>query len=228
MSEDKQLEVLHDHYKETFARLREAEAARDHLFLWVICLFAVLTTEIGYPAEVGGSLGKLTIIGAELNIQALPLPALLNITWVLVLTIGLRYCQTSVLVNRQYPYLHALEDAISPKVGGDKLYRREGQVYLNEYPLLLDVAWYAYSFLFPIIIIFATVFLIRWEIQQLLYPFLHMFFDVVIALAFLTFIFLYRVHPALVPHWGTRKKRDKQVVIKKPSVEENTAPLPDA
>ena len=100
MTNQKQLEILHDHYKETFARLRETEASRDQLFLWVIGLFALLSLEIGYPAAIGGSLGKLSIAGGELNLQALPLPALLNVTWVLTLAIGLRYCQTSVLVNR--------------------------------------------------------------------------------------------------------------------------------
>src|SRR2546428_9720906 len=98
---DKQLEILNDHYKETFARLRAAEALRDRLFLWMIGLFALLILEIGYPAAVGGALKKLSIAGGELDLQALPLPALLNATWVLTLTIGLRYCQTSVLGNRQ-------------------------------------------------------------------------------------------------------------------------------
>ncbi len=85
---DKQLEVLHDHYKETFARLREAEASRDRLFLWVIGLFALLSLEVGYPVAIGGSFVKLTIAGGELNLQALPLPALLNATWVLTLWFG--------------------------------------------------------------------------------------------------------------------------------------------
>jgi hypothetical protein len=205
---DKQLDILHDHYKETFARLRQAEALRDQLFLWVIGLFALLILEIGYPAVVGKTLGKLSVAGGEFNLQALPLPALLNATWVLILTVGLRYCQISVLVNRQYPYLHTLEKAISPSVGGDDLYQREGKVYLREYPLLLDVAWFAYCILFPLIAIFATVALATWEITHVPYPFYHKLFDTFVAIALACFFFLYRMQPTLTSRWRRKRRRE--------------------
>lgn len=203
---DKQLDILHDHYKETFTRLREAETLRDRLFVWLIGLFALLILEIGYPAAVGDALGTFTIGGGELNLQALPLPALLNATWVLTLTIGLRYCQITVLVQRQYPYLHALEEAISPCVGGGDLYQREGKVYLREYPLLLNVAWFAYCLLFPLIIIFATIGLIIWETTQVPYPLYHKLFDVFIAFALICFFFLYRIQPTLASNWKKWRK----------------------
>jgi hypothetical protein len=211
---DKQLEILHDHYKETFARLREVESSRDRLFLWVIGLFALLSVEIGYPAAIGGALGKLNIAGGELNLQALPLPALLNVTWVLTLAMGLRYCQTSVLVNRQYPYLHSLEETISPELGGGDLYQREGKVYLREYPLLLDVAWFAYGILFPLIVMFATFGLAIWELSRVLYPLPHILFDTFIAGALIIFFFLYRVQPAIASRWRkwqTRPPRSQQI-----------------
>lgn len=211
---EKQLEILHDHYKETFARLREIESSRDRLFLWVIGLFTLLSIEIGYPAAIGGALGKLSIAGGELNLQALPLPALLNITWVLTLAMGLRYCQSTILVNRQYPYLHSLEDAIAPEFGEDDIYRREGKVYLREYPLLLDVAWFAYGILFPLIVMFATCGLIIWELSWVLYPLAHILFDAFIACALIVFFFIYRVQPTISNRWRkwqTRSSRSKQL-----------------
>lgn len=167
---EKQLDILHDHYKETFARIRDAEASRDRLFLVLIGLFALLSLEIGYPAALGGTLGTLNIAGGELNLQALPLPALLNITWVLTLAIGLRYCQTSILINRQYPYLHLLEETISAAVGGDDLYQREGKVYLRGYPLMLNVAWFVYGILFPAIVMIASALLVWVGICQVDIP----------------------------------------------------------
>jgi len=207
---DKQLEILHDHYKETFTRLREAEASRDRLLIWVIGLFALLILEIGYPAAVGGTLGKLSVVGGELNLQSLPLPALLNATWVLTLAISLRYCQTTVLVNRQYPYLHSLEEAISPGLSGGDLYQREGKVYLREYPLLLDVAWFAYCILFPFILMFATVGLLIWEITRVDYPFYHKIFDTCIAGAIICFFFLYRMQPTLASKWRRWQTRSRR------------------
>jgi hypothetical protein len=210
---DKQLDILHDHYKETFARLREAEGLRDKLFLWVIALFALLCVEIGYPAAIGGSLGSLNVAGGEFHLQALPLPALLNVTWVLILTISLRYCQISVLVIRQYPYLHLLEETMSPHLGGGDLYQREGKVYLRGYPLLLDVAWFAYHVLFPIIVITAACSLVVWEFNQLSYPVAHKIFDITIASALTIFFFLYRVQPFLasgLEKWRIRLSHNKQ------------------
>ncbi len=224
MVTDKQLEILHDHYKETFARLREVEGSRDRLFLWVIGLFALLSLEIGYPAATGRSLGKVSVAGGQLDLQALPLPALLDATWVLTLAVALRYCQTTVLVSRQYPYLHMLEENISPLVRGVRLYqkddkshfpalhaniyRREGKVYLSEYPLLLDVAWFAYVILFPLIVIVATVGLAFWECTKLPYPLFHRIFDSLIAAALVAFFSLYRIHPWAASQW--RKWRTRQ------------------
>ena len=201
---DKQLEVLHDHYKETCARIWAIKASRDRLFLWVIGLFALLSLEIGYPAAVGGSLGKLTLGEIEINLQLLPLPALLTASWALTLAIGLRYCQKSVLIKRQYPYLHSLEDEISLRVGGGNLYQREGKKYLEEYPFLLDAAWIAYVVLFPTIVIIAIVGLLWWEITRLPYPMLLRIIDIVIAVALGVFFFLYLVPPGLAAKFGKK------------------------
>lgn len=215
---DKQLDILHDHYKETFARLRDVESLRDRLFLYVIGLFTLLSVEIGYPAAIGGTLGKLNIVGGEINLQALPLPAILNATWVLTLTIGLRYCQMTVLVNRQYPYLHKLEEVISPELGGGDIYQREGKVYLREYPLLLDVAWVAYGILFPVIVMFATVGLSIWEFTRVGYPLPHILFDIFVAGALILFFFLYRMQPVIASlwrKWKTRPAPNKQTLPQK-------------
>ena len=192
---DEQLKILHDHYKETFARIRDTEITRDRLFLWVIGLFALLSLEIGYPAATGGAFGKLTIAGGELNLQALPFAALLDATWVLTFAISLRYCQTTTLVDRQYPYLHKLETAISPALGGGDLYQREGKNYLKRFPLSLNVTWIAYVLIFPIIVIFATFSLIRWETTHLSYPWYHTCFDAFMACSLVCCFILYRMYP---------------------------------
>lgn len=214
---DKQLDVLHDHYKETFARIREEEKSRDRQFLALIGLFALLCLEIGYPAAVGGSLGTANILGGELHLDALPLPFLLNLTWTLTFVIALKYCRITVWVSRQYPYLHALEEQISGEVGGGNLYRREGKVYLTDYPPLLDVSWFAYSIFFPFLIMGAALWLFVWEWERLDYPLPHRIFDAVIALAIVGVMLLYRVAPYIKSKsdkWRNVKtwKKDKQEI----------------
>lgn len=206
VSAEQRLEVLHDHFKETFARQRELERSRDRLFLWVILLFGVLSVEIGYPAEFTGSVQTVSLLGTEIDLAKLPLAALLSTTWVLTFAITLRYCQTSIFIDRQYRYVHTLEEHISPMVGGGDLYRREGEVYLRGYPLLFNVAYYAYIIIFPIILILAAVSLWIWERNQLSTPWLHKAFDLSLVIAIVGSLFLYRMQPYLAgkvrQHWG--------------------------
>lgn len=206
-SADIRLQILHDHYKETFARIRDSEKARDRLFLRVIGVFALLIVQVGYPALVGSALGKVTILGAELDLTHLPLAALLNAAWVLTLALCMRYCQTSVLINRQYPYLHELENAISPAIGGGTLYHREGKFYLDEYPFLLTVAWVAYGFVFPFIVIMAAIALIALEFTKVPYPLYHTLFDAALAVAIIFVFVAYAVQPALARAWRMRSSR---------------------
>jgi hypothetical protein len=192
---EQQLAILHDHYKESFALVREAEISRDRLFLWVMALFSLLTVEVGYPAAVGGAVGRLEVAGAGIDLSALPLAALLNATWVVTLAIMLRYCQASILVDRRYRYIHYLEDRISPALGGDGVYRREGKFYLDNYPLILNVTWLAYVIIFPMIALVATVGLLVWEWHELPYRWFHLVFDSAVATALMVVLFLYRVQP---------------------------------
>lgn len=222
MTPDKQFDILHDHYKDTFARIRDAEQSRDRLFIWVIALYALLSLEIGYPAALNGSLGSVDIAGATINLQALPLPALLNATWVLTLAIALRYCQGTIFVERLYPYLHMLERTISGLLRTaapddyDKsstfsqldpdIYQREGYVYLSKYPLLLNVTWFAYVILFPLIVIAATSALVAVEWTELPYPLVHHIFDTIIAAAIVVCFFLYQMQPRIAAKWSKWRK----------------------
>jgi hypothetical protein len=218
--DEQRLDVLHDHYKETFALIREREGQRDRLFLVLIGLFALLVLEVQYPANFGGALGPLTVSGAEVNLGALPLPGLLSASWVLTVAVALRYCQAVMLVERQYDYLHRLEEKISGELGDDDLYRREGRSYLDGYPLFQDWAWICYVFLFPIAAAIAVVALVAAELTGLPYPWPNKAFDTVAALALIVSFYLYRWHPpkekfgklerTLQQRWGELRGKEQR------------------
>jgi len=195
MSDSARLEVLHDHYKESFSYIREKERERDRLFLILIALFALLALEIQYPINFRGAVGTLSFLGIELNVDALPLPAFLTATWVIVLVITLRYCQASTNVGRKYKYLHMLENKISADLKDDELYHREGSAYRAQYPLL---SWWAERFyrdILPIIAIIATGALIYQELVRLEYPLLSRIIDLVSASGVMVSFALYRIVP---------------------------------
>ena len=129
------------------------------------------------------------------DLRAVPLPGLLSASWILTLAITLRYCQATVSVERQYDYLHELEEKVSRELGDEALYRREGRAYLDDYPLFQDWAYVCYCFLFPVAAAVATLALFWAEAARLPYPPLNKIFDAVIAAAVVVPLYLYRWHP---------------------------------
>lgn len=201
------LEVLHDHYKETFAYIHQREKSRDRLFLVVIGLFGLLSLQVAYPFEFNGAFQTVSILGTDIKVGGLPQAALLSVTWVFTLAISLRYCQDSIAVDRQYPYLHKLEKIISRMIGGGRTYRREGKQYLHDYPLMLNVAWIAYVVVFPAIVIVVSTALIIMEWQKLETPLLHDIFDTLLAIATAGVFYLYRVDPYVKKKLADRRNK---------------------
>jgi len=187
------LSLLHDHYKETFTLIREREAQRDKLFVWLLVIFALLAIEIQYPANFNGVLGHLKFAGNDIDLQQLPLSRLLNASWVFTAAFVLKYYQITKGVERQYDYLHMLEDRISGSLGDTDVYRREGRAYLEKYPLLLDWAWVYYTMLFPAAFAIAVVYLLAVECVSLHESMLSKAFDVVFGLSVLAVLVLYRI-----------------------------------
>jgi hypothetical protein len=209
MPDSPRLEVLHDHYKESFSYIRERERERDRLFLILIALFAFLALEIQYPINFRGAVGTLSFLGIELNVDALPLPAFLTATWVTVLVITLRYCQSSTNVEGQYRYLHMLEDKISAELKDDELYRREGGAYKSRYSPFRWWVWRFYVVVLPVIAIIATVALIYQEWTWLDYPLLVRIFDLVSASGIAVSFALYRIVPLVSGAIDKLSKRDQ-------------------
>lgn len=150
-SPDKALEVLHDHYKETFEIICNREKVRDRLFLLVVGLIGLLFLFALFPVEITGSIAKMELYvgGAKVEMSRLPLAIPSSVAWSVLFILALRYCQTAVTIERQYNYLHDIEAEISWLLGGKDLYRREGQAYKTRKPWLTHWAWVLYTIVFP-------------------------------------------------------------------------------
>ena len=199
--EDAQREILHDHYKETFQYIRERETLRARLFLVLIGFYALLAVQIQYPRKFDGTVETINLLGIEVDVNSLPLAALLTATWVFVLAVVFRYCQTTINVERQYDYLHKLEERLSPEFGGE-LYRREGREYDDRYPAFSSWAWRFYTIVLPTIAILATGVLIFEEVAGLNYSVLNKILDVGVAGYIVLSFFLYRMLPLLKVAWN--------------------------
>lgn len=194
-TDDTKLEILHDHYKESFSYIREWEEKRDRLFIFVITIIGVLFLEIQYSDLFSSILGNIKLEFVELNIALMPISVFLSLTWTYLFTIILKYCQHSILIERQYDYLHHLESKISKFFGDQNIYCREGRAYLNKYSLFSELAWIYYSFLFPIIVILSIWLAIYLEWNKISGPLYHLAYDSSLSIAVITYLIFYRFYP---------------------------------
>jgi hypothetical protein len=193
---NKNLEILHDHYKETFAYIRERERQRDSLFLIVIGLLGLLFLEVQYPNDIQTLLKTIKTPVTEINFSILPVSIITSITWTVLLIIILRHCQTSITIERQYKYLHKLEDVIGSYFRDVSIYNREGEAYLKNYPVFSYMVWIFYTLIFPLIIIFMQVLIICQEIRSDMISY-HYVYDTIIAGVTVLLLALYRA-PQLI------------------------------
>ena len=208
-SADTKFQVLHDHYKESFAYIREREKQRDHLFLILVALFGLLAFEVLYPTALIQALPAIgvPVVNAEVDVRHLPMAVILSTTWVFVLAILLRYGKVTITIERQYAYLHKLEEKISNIIGDAEVYRREGRDYEKDYPLFSSWVWRFYTVLFPALILYATIILIGTEWKTLDTSTHSKVVDSLLALGVLISISLYRIVP-VVREWLSSDERE--------------------
>jgi len=189
------LDILHNHYKESFLYIREREKQRDRLFLFVIALIGVLFLEIQYSSVFSTILGNVKLEFVKLNLSVMPISVFLSVTWTYLFIVVLKYCQLSINIERQYSYLHRLENKISTFFEDKDIYCREGKAYLDKYPLFSELVWIFYIILFPIIVMLSAGLIIYFEWNKIEAPYYHLIYDALITLGVIASFVLYRILP---------------------------------
>jgi len=90
-------------------------------------------------------------IGSNISLNK---DVLSTILWFALLSFVIRYFQVNVFINRQYKYLHNLENKFT-KLFGEKIITREGEYYLSEYPVFTDWIDCLYTWVFPTLLMLA-------------------------------------------------------------------------
>lgn len=151
------LEILYDHYKETFSLSKEAQVRRNKSFVFLCVLEAVSFLLLVRPEKVfelihGG-------INKELNVTLqLSNTIIQTLLWLLIVYIMIRYIQDMLYIERQYIYLDNLEKKIAD-LGSINIFAREGENYQKDYPMVLNFIDLFYKMLMPIL--FALINLVR-------------------------------------------------------------------
>jgi hypothetical protein len=146
-SEDAKFEALYNHYADSFAVIQSQIRLRDRLLVVILTILSVMSFRILLPQESGNVLSEF--VGKKLDVgQPVNLVFLGTVVWFALLSAVMRYFQVGVNLERQYKYLHRVEDEISRYYGGD-VFTREGKSYLRDYPIFSNWAWGLYTIVLP-------------------------------------------------------------------------------
>ena len=125
---DASISILYDLYKESCLIASDAVKRRDIAMLFVILAIVFFSFQSFFPSIVDQAVLDFIFSKFGLTLQ-INLSYVGNVVWLAVLLFTLRYFQTAAFVERQYPYLHRVEDKLNELIGEDPI-TREGKSYL--------------------------------------------------------------------------------------------------
>ena len=156
------LPILYDHYKDTCSVIGESVKRRDRLMLYVLLLLSLFSIETLFPSASSAAISGFLKLkyGFALHFD---LSALGNVVWFLLLIFTLRYFQVAVFVERQYLYIHGIEETLNTEFGDD-IITREGKFYLHNYPAFSTWMWGLYTIIFPTLLLIVSAVKITGEL----------------------------------------------------------------
>jgi len=191
-SEDKKFELLYSHYDDTYSGIRSSATSRDRFFVGILVLLATMSFQIALPTASGNAIAEF--VRRRLDIQsALSISFLGSVIWAALLFFVVRYYQLAVGLERQYHYIHALEDDLSASYSGVP-FTREGRFYLNPYPMFSRWIARLYTWVFPLGLVLAITLKIIGEIRLPHVSLIPLVIDVGIYLLIVTATTLYLLH----------------------------------
>ncbi len=150
--DEKRLELLADHYKDTHTVIRSREEQRDRYFLLTVALDVLIALIVLTPSTFQGILKEVEVSGTKVEVTSVPVAVMASLAWTLLLVFLLRCYQAAITIDRQYNYLHDLEDQITPEFGDKNAFRREGRSYKDKKPPLTQWAWLLYTVILPLLL----------------------------------------------------------------------------
>lgn len=157
------LELLYDHYKESYSLIKNAQTLRNHLFVMLCIGITVLFLFLLEPASVVQIMDSWAKGNLSIGIP-FRLVIIQSFTWIIVLFLFIRYFQTNIYIDRQYMYIETLETTISKEL--TSVFDRESKNYLEQYPLVLNTIHIIYTWIFPLLSVLVVVYKIVLEWMQ--------------------------------------------------------------
>lgn len=210
--QEKILEVFYDHYKDTFAHIKGYLDKRNAYTLICIALIGILLLDTIDPVANKSLFTELVKI--KIGEITIDFDIIRSIMFFVTFWACLLYFQVNMLIEKQYSYLHKIENDITEKIKPFEI-TREGKSYLESYPFLSFFTHRIYVVFFPLLLMWIFFYKLKIEAGNFLELkiYSHTFFNVVIIFLSLISSFLYFLNRnynffnSLFP----RKKKQKSV-----------------
>lgn len=189
LSEDKKLEILNDHYKDSFNHLREFLKTRDKLFFWIIIVVTLMLYQIFLPIEAKDVVGNIITKTLKLD-ENVDASFICSIIWFSLLAVVVKYFQTVLNIETQYKYIHKLEDQLA-LCYENNAFTREGKTYFKDYWKFSKWIKRLYVIIFPSLLLIVIAAKIFNEISASNELSFLLVFDVIASISVAFFIALY-------------------------------------
>ena len=113
-SSDKKLDILNDHYKDTFSHLVSYRKQRDRLLLYLLGLVVIMWLYELFPDEMSAALSKIASEKTGVTkVESIISNVLKELPMLCAVFLAFRYWQTWHLIESQYDYLEKLETELA-------------------------------------------------------------------------------------------------------------------
>lgn len=181
------VDLLYDHYKDSFSLIKKSQAERNRFFIILCILIAMLFLFAVDPINTESTI--VTSLKEYLNVNIIFSNMIIqSLIWILLLFFEIRYYQTNIYIERQYEYIHSLEHKISSLTNIP--FDRESTNYLNSYPFILNLIDFTYKLVFPLLLIVIVSAKILSEANHVV-SVLNFFFNFIISIWVITLTITY-------------------------------------
>ncbi|OQX22742.1 MAG: hypothetical protein BWK80_29575 [Desulfobacteraceae bacterium IS3] len=188
ISEDIKINILIDHYNRQTEINRNERLLRDKLYYAVIFIIAIMFLLISNPSQTQGDIigfiNKISDFNFSVSFNVLN-----SLLWVMLLFFLLQLYRLNISIEKNYEYIHLMEQKIASLVGDNEAFSKEGKFYLTNYPKLLNFSHNFYSYITPLLIFLVSFLKISIEIKTSFSWFL--LFDIAVFGLVFTVIWLY-------------------------------------
>lgn len=150
--DEKILEVYYDHYKDTFSFLRDYIKERDRYFLYTLIILFIILFQVNNQIVIKDIVQHY--VSSDLGSNAsIDFNYINSLVLFVFLSVIVRYFQSNILIQRQYAYIHLVEEKLTAYIQESNCsITREGKSYLDGYPKVSYFIHRIYTVVFPVLL----------------------------------------------------------------------------